>query len=175
MEQLYFQRKTNQYYLVVDKKDHIFCYKCRKLIGFDDSVIIQRSFSKKSYSKHYYCSVCIKHHTKRQYDEFKATKISPEVPSYSIIVPEYAPSLSSCRNESVFSMATKQDGADVVDRTVLAGKESWDGAQIGSESAARLKELDKPFKQTKNGGLAYLRRLSESSPAIDHKRRKRLK
>jgi len=169
MEQLYFNRKIKQYFLVTGKDCNIFCYFCRKIIEYDDSVIIQRSFTRRSYQKRYWCEKCFPEHKKRQVDEVIVAVITAIIPANSIIVPDYAPVLSpTSRKETVFSVATrkKKDNVEIVDRTKLAGRESWEGVQVGHDPEGRVKELDKPLK-TENQALSFLNKLRDSAPAVE--------
>ena len=168
MVQLYFNHKLSRHYLVGSQDYNLFCYKCKKIIEFDNTVIIHRSFSKNSYEKQYYCEGCIKHHHKRTYDEFKIALFTHIIPDNSIIIPDYPPSLTVARNDTVFSMAIKDDDTIIVDRTKIAGKESWNQSQIGNDPEDRIKELDSTFDKLKAGGLRYIKQLRDSHPAIEH-------
>jgi len=126
---LFFDKLQNRYFYVGECE----CLICQNKIK--QTVIIKHSWSKKNSEIGLFCLGCFNkvRTTTGIIGETRGAKLVLERPKGAFPVINYPPSLCEGKNdESVFSMAEKTvEGEIVNDYTRLAGRESWEGSQIG--------------------------------------------
>lgn len=79
-----------------------------------------------------YCHNCaLKIKSMANLDEYRLVHFVDSIPSAARPVFDSFPGLVQRGDATVWSSAQEPDGAKVVDRSRLAGRESWEGARIG--------------------------------------------
>jgi hypothetical protein len=164
---VYYHNQLGKYYATIEDLEQVHCNGCNKVIEYQNSIILQRSFSKKAYHKYVWCDKCYKSHKKSTVDEFKIVQLATVIPARSILIFDLPICIQAARGNSVFLAADiTDDNVEVEDRTIHANSETWEGAQISAQIDGRIKELDTPFK-TKSLMVDYLQKLSASVPLLE--------
>jgi len=147
VKELYFNKQEHRYFLVLTDED-LHCTFCNKVIELNTSFFLHKSYSKKEFNKNYYCLHCIKHHRKRIYDEFIPVEATNTLPGNAIIIPDTIPSLRT-GTINLFDAATSNDGinadcsgTEIIDNTVLAGRDSICGAKIGRDMTEDIEQIE---------------------------------
>lgn len=116
MGQVFFDKKKAKYYYVLENNETVGCSHCSVTIDVGRVVVLQKSYSKKEFIKYFWCMDCMKHHKKQIYDEFITLKVADYIPSNTILVLEFKPSLRNRGDETVFSAAEKQLEGEKLDK-----------------------------------------------------------
>lgn len=166
---LFFEKNENRYYYVGYCK----CDGCESLLK--DTVIITHYWDKKNSSYSLNCLNCFykRKETPHIVKEVRGARIVFDRPETAFPVIIQPPGLQSGRgDETVFSMAEKQrENEEVIDRTRLAGRESWSGAQIGK----RPEDVESKDKALSAGEVEdLLLGALNATPALESKGKKRL-
>lgn len=136
------------------------CSLCQKIIEETNAMIVTVFSGKPSESTFYISHVkCGKKKSQNIIGnvEVKLTLINMDIPKNAELVPLRPPRLHSSSDLSTWEAATsfgdkkmKSDtstGYQINDKTVYAGRESWEGASIGSPDLKLLEEKDKELSE----------------------------
>lgn len=165
-----FSEKYKTFYI----KEPSRCVECKAFP--DGSVSVLCSWSKTNSHIDYFCHRClvkIRRHMNGDREELFNGVIVMDDPQelpddvYPVVVKPF--SLVQGRYMDVFEAATsKNDGAVVIDRTKLAGRESFEGAQIGAPDMKAIEEKDKEVSQKE--GFDLLDALREDEPILPERK-----
>ena len=149
MQQVYVNTQDKQHFIVCSEDDlKLQCDDCKTNINLSEYAFLHRSFSKKEYVREVLCLKCIPKHRKRIYDEFIHFQLVDFIPEKSKMFSEFPPSLKT-GNVNVFEGAVSNKGisadcsdVNIIDKTRLAGRESFGGASVGRDITAELEHKD---------------------------------
>lgn len=170
---VYFSPKSRRFYLI--NKDY-YCSICRKKIH--TNLVVHKSWGRKDKSIFVTCFDCHEVSSARIVDEKILCVLTDKIPSeaipHIITPPTIRPVKGNNDNElSLFEAVNLPSEEKDQDKTLLAGRETWQGFKIGNPDMKQIAKHDKPFKNT-DMGLRYLDILGKAEPVLSHNEKKRL-
>ncbi len=165
MNQLFFCATDKRSYLL--RRNNINCNKCGDELKPMDTVIVQRSFRKKSSMQFVWCKKCIKYSAPKGIaDTIQPAIIVDDLPNECVLVPPTI-SLNSGSNTDVWNAAISNKGIEstttgvkIIDNTLLAGRDTSSVQMIDVNQ--RLKELDKPISEKE--AIEFIDKIKKSKP-----------
>lgn len=190
MEQLFCKKesgKRDKYYFVIEEKDNLFCYNCRKKIEPGDVINIWTTASKREYKKLLWCPVCASLIKKNPpykinpFNEVITAVITNFIPDGTVkIVPTFPPSLTTAKKfdeligliDSGYSTFEPEEIKSVETKDMARRSKRFpliEGAKIGKLSVDKDVELDRKFV-TKEGVEDFLTLLKKAIPVLSSDR-----
>jgi len=157
LDQLFINDITKEYYLFVGPYTVYHCDKCRKELELDTKILFIKTFSKKRYSERKICSKCCLK-TKVDYDgryiETFPVLVTNVIPFGSVPYVRTKPELVKNRVDN-FAVADgvsdyEKDMPRTKDRTVHAGRGSFEGFSIGKPEELLDKVIDNDLSYLKD-------------------------
>ena len=127
--QMYYNSKDKNYYI----KNKTVCQKCGNILDQGDAFFIVSDYLNNLQKHSVVCVGCAREYKKMgQITEFRQGFISKIIGSVAIPVLLTKPRLQNYKGENVYSMARKNDGAKIIDKTKFALKDNWVDSLIES-------------------------------------------
>lgn len=175
MMNLFFDKNRNMYFYNDITK---ICHQCmREIADISNTIFICNLWSKKQHDILYYCRVCALRKKEEVwvyiYKDLLPATLTDKIPMSCVPVLNIPPSLSYSRVDDIFSLAiTNREGEKIVNKTKLALKQSFEGAQIGKEDILEICEQKDKELSTKKG-FNYLNMISNSEAILPETEKKK--
>ena len=156
--------------------------RCSRIIGFGDLLKVVRFFNGQHQKEIILCSFC---HPKKGDNtvlascvEEREARLVEVIPTGCTFIPPAQPMLKDSTSTVQAAYSNSRINAETtttttIDRTILAHRESWEGAQIGDpEIMRKIEKKDRNLKTSEIGG--FLTSLQNMKPTIIHTKRKLL-